>query len=195
MAEELKEIANVEQGEDSNATEQFLTFWVGQERLAVEILDVKELIEVCHMTRVPMTPDFIRGVINLRGSVIPVIDLSARLGREVSQLTKKSCILLVEIHHEDQSQSVGMLVDEVNEIVEINKENIQPPPNFGAEIRVDFIKAMGRIADEFVILLAIDRVLSVAELSEVEQLSSQLKESTESKSIELQHYQEQANHD
>lgn len=171
MAEELQALPTSEQTDENDGTFQYLTFLVGEEKIAVGILDVKELIEVSSMTRVPMTPDFIRGVINLRGSVIPVIDLSARLGREVSQLSKKSCILLVEISHDEQSQAIGMLVDEVNEIVEIATEDIQPPPNFGADIRVDFIKSMGRINDEFIILLAIDRVLSVSELSAIEQFS------------------------
>lgn len=169
MAEALQELTH-SQVTEVTSTIQYLTFIVGSERLAVEILDVKELIEVSNMTRVPMTPAFIRGVINLRGSVIPVIDLSTRLGYQQHAITKRSCILLVEVMHEEQRQSLGMLVDEVNEIVEISPDEIQPPPGFGAEIRVDFIKAMGRIEDEFIILLAIDKVLSVKELAEVEQV-------------------------
>ncbi|MCP4285040.1 MAG: chemotaxis protein CheW, partial [Gammaproteobacteria bacterium] len=122
------------------------------------------------MTRVPMTPDFIRGVINLRGSVVPVIDLASRLGRSTSDLTKRSCIVLVEILLEEESQTIGMLVDEVKEILEIPQDYIQPPPNFGTDIRTDFIKAMGRVDDEFIILLDINHVLSIEELSALDQV-------------------------
>lgn len=150
---------------------QFLTFLVGDERFAIGILDVNEIIEVEEMTRVPMTPDFIRGVINLRGSVVPVIDLSARLGRGVSQLTKRSSIILVEIPSAENQQLLGMLVDEVNEIIDIDADHLQPPPNFGTEIRTDFIQAMGRVDDGFIILLSIAHVLSIEELSMIESLN------------------------
>ena len=146
-------------------TVQYLTFFAGDERFALDILEVKELIEVSSMTRVPMTPEFIRGVINLRGSVVPVVDLASRLGRSRSDLTKRSCIVLVEIELDDSSQTIGMLVDEVNEILEIPQTNIQPAPNFGTDIRTDFIQAMGEVDGEFLILLNISHVLSVEELS------------------------------
>ncbi|MCG8425749.1 MAG: chemotaxis protein CheW [Chromatiales bacterium] len=157
---------------EAGETTQYLTFLAGAERFAIGILDVKELIEVSTMTQVPMTPDFIRGVINLRGSVVPVVDLSSRLGRGTSELTKRSCIVLVEISLEDESQTIGMLVDEVNQILEISQTHIQPPPNFGTDIRTDFIKAMGRVDDEFIILLNINHVLSIEELSALGELRS-----------------------
>jgi len=155
-------------------TTQYLTFLAGEERFAIGILDVKELIEVSSMTRVPMTPDFIRGVINLRGSVVPVVDLASRLGRSTSELTKRSCIVLVEIVLEEEGQTIGMLVDEVNEILEISQTHIQPPPNFGTDIRTEFIKAMGRVEDEFIILLDINHVLSIEELSALGALKESL---------------------
>jgi purine-binding chemotaxis protein CheW len=146
---------------------QYLTFLVGKERLGISIHEVKEIIEINNITRVPMTPNFIRGVINLRGNVVPVVDLSARLSREKSELTKRSCIVLVEIITEGESQNIGMLVDQVDEILEIPNENIQPAPEFGADIRVEFIQAMGRVDEKFIILLEISRVLSVTELSQL----------------------------
>ncbi|MCP4273409.1 MAG: purine-binding chemotaxis protein CheW [Gammaproteobacteria bacterium] len=146
---------------------QYLTFIVGKEKLGINIHDVKEIIEISNITRVPMTPDYIKGVINLRGNVVPVVDLSARLSKDTSELTKRSCIVLVEVVTEEDSQSIGMLVDQVNEILEIPEENIQPAPEFGAEIRVEFIQAMGRVDDDFIILLEINRVLSVSELSQL----------------------------
>ncbi|QEP44344.1 purine-binding chemotaxis protein CheW [Ectothiorhodospiraceae bacterium BW-2] len=152
--------------------EQYLTFVTGGETFAIAILDVKEIIEIEQMTRVPMTPNFIRGVINLRGNVVPVIDLSSRLGRQVSEITKKSCIVLVEMSHEAETQTIGMMVDEVNEILEIDESHTQPPPNFGTDIRTEFIRAMGRVGEEFIILLNVEHVLSVEDISEISRLGS-----------------------
>lgn len=150
---------------------QYLTFRAGNENLAISILDVKEIIEINTITDVPMTPDYIRGVINLRGNVVPVIDLSARLGRQSSEITKRSCIVLVQVDYNDDAQLLGMLVDAVDEILEIPEANIMPPPDFGADIRIDFIQAMGRVGDAFIILLNINRVLSVKELSQLKQVA------------------------
>ena len=148
---------------------QYLTFHVSEERFAISILDVKEIIEVSVMTRVPMTPDFIQGVINLRGNVVSVVDLAARLGRPRSELSKRSCIVLVELEMDNEVQTAGMLVDEVNEILEIPEEDMQPAPDFGTDIRTDFIQRMGRVNDAFIVLLDINHVLSVTELSELMQ--------------------------
>ena len=150
---------------------QYLTFRAGNENLAISILDVKEIIEINTITDVPMTPDYIRGVINLRGNVVPVIDLSARLGRQSSEITNRSCIVLVQVDYNDDAQLLGMLVDAVDEILEIPEANIMPPPDFGADIRIDFIQAMGRVGDAFIILLNINRVLSVKELSQLKQVA------------------------
>jgi purine-binding chemotaxis protein CheW len=150
---------------------QYLTFRAGNENLAISILDVKEIIEINTITDVPMTPDYIRGVINLRGNVVPVIDLSARLGRQSSEITKRSCIVLVQIDYHEDAQLLGMLVDAVDEILEIPEANIMPPPDFGADIRTDFIQAMGRVGDAFIILLNINRVLSIKELSQLKQIA------------------------
>ncbi len=155
---------------DEEAT-QYLTFFVAEERYAIAILDVKEIIEVSQMTRVPMTPDYIRGVINLRGNVVPVVDLCARLGKGRSELTKRSCIVLVEVDTRNERQQLGMLVDEVNEILEIPASHLQPAPDFGTDIRTDFIQSMGRVDDVFMILLDINHVLSVEELSQLDKLS------------------------
>ena len=147
--------------------DQYLTFKVADECYAISILDVQEIIEVGHMTRVPMTPAHIRGVINLRGSVVPVVDLCARLGKSVSELSKRSCIVLVEVSAGEERQCLGMLVDEVNEILEIAPDDLQPAPAFGTDIRTDFIQAMGRIEEEFIILLDVNHVLSVDELADL----------------------------
>jgi len=161
---------------DEGQQGQYLTFLVGKDKLAIGIHDVNEIIEISNITRVPMTPEYIRGVINLRGNVVPVVDLSARLGHAASEISKRSCIVLVEIITNDESQSIGMLVDQVNEILEIPEENIQAAPEFGADIRVDFIQAMGRVDDDFIILLEISKVLSVSELAALNQVTKSVAE-------------------
>lgn len=150
---------------------QYLTFLVGSESFAISILDVKEIIEIANVTPVPLTPDYIHGVINLRGNVVPVIDLSARLKHRCAEVSKRSCIVLVEVDALEGAQLIGMLVDEVREILEIPPANIQPAPDFGSDIRTDFIQAMARVNDVFIILLAINRVLSLEELSQLNRIA------------------------
>ena len=159
-----KEVATVEE-------DQYLTFLVKDENYAIDILDVQEIIEVGRMTRVPLTPAHIRGVINLRGSVVPVVDLSARLGKSVSELTKRSCIVLVEISTGDGRKNLGILLDEVKEILEIARTDLQPAPAFGTDIRTDFIQAMGRVGEAFMILLDVNHVLSVDKLAGLKELA------------------------
>ncbi len=149
---------------------QYLTFFVAGERYAINILDVKEIIEIDRMTRVPMTPDYIRGVINLRGNVVAVVDLCARLGKGECELSKRSSIVLVDVEAQGGRQQLGMLVDEVNEILEIPANHLQPAPDFGTDIRTEFIQAMGRVDDIFMILLDINHVLSVDELSQLQRV-------------------------
>jgi len=159
--ETATEVANMDQEQQGP----FLTFLVGKDKLAIGINDINEIIDITNITRVPMTPDYIRGVINLRGSVVPVIDLLARLGHQTSEICKRSCIVLVDVVSGDETHSIGMLVDQVNEILEIPKENIQPAPEFGSDIKVEFIQAMGRVEEDFIILLEVNRVLSVTDLA------------------------------
>lgn len=152
--------------------QQYLTFFVGKDNFGINILDVKEIIEINNITRIPKTPDYIRGVINLRGNVVPVIDLSARLDRQRSEITKLSCIVLVEVDVRGEAQVIGALVDQVNEILDIADADILPAPDFGTDIRTDFIQAMGRVDDNFIILLAINRILSVDELSQLQHVAN-----------------------
>lgn len=151
---------------------QYLTFLVNRECFAISILDVKEIIEIANITHVPLTPDYIHGVINLRGNVVPVIDLSARLKHRCAEVGKRSCIVLVEVEVAEGTQLIGMLVDEVREILEIPQVNIQPAPDFGTDIRTDFIQAMARVDEKFIILLAINKVLSLDELSQLGRLTT-----------------------
>jgi purine-binding chemotaxis protein CheW len=147
------------------APAQYLTFTLGKEMFAVGILNVKEIIEYGSLTEIPMMPPFIRGVINLRGSVVPVIDLSARFGGKASTTGKRTCIVILEVSDQDNRHDIGIVVDAVSEVLEIPSSEIEPPPSFGAKIRADFILGMGKVMGKFVILLNIDKVLSVEEIA------------------------------
>jgi len=148
--------------------QQFLTFVSAGEVYGVNILSIKEILEHGELTHVPMMPEYVRGVMNLRGSVVPVIDLSVRLGRPVSGVAKRTCIVIIEVRYENDVLDVGVVVDAVNQVMEIAAESIEPAPPFGANIRTDFIAGMGRIQDKFVVLLDVDHVLSIEELSLLE---------------------------
>jgi purine-binding chemotaxis protein CheW len=152
--------------------QQYLTFLLSGEMFAIAILNIKEIIEYGSLTEVPMMPGFIRGVINLRGSVVPVVDLSARFGRKRTEVSRRTCIVIIEVAAGDESkQDIGVMVDSVSEVLEIPRSEIEPPPAFGAKIRVDFIHGMGKVAGKFVIILDADKVLSVDELSMLGQAS------------------------
>ena len=148
--------------------QQYLTFMLGEEMFAIGILSIREIIEYGFVTDVPMTPPFIRGVLNLRGAVVPVVDLAARFGRETRENSKRTCIVIVDIEAENGSQQqMGVVVDAVNEVLEIPDGDIEPPPEFGTRIRNDFIKSMGKIDGKFVVILDLNRVLSVEEVAVV----------------------------
>ncbi len=151
----------------SAVARQFLTFQLGGEMYAVGILRIKEIIEYGALTAVPMMPSFIRGVINLRGSVVPVVDLRARFGAGPTPIGRRTCIVIVEIEADGESQVVGVLVDAVHEVLDIADADIEPAPSFGTQIRPDFVAGMGKVAGNFVILLDLARVLAVDEMASV----------------------------
>lgn len=145
--------------------QQYLTFSVSRESFAIPIAAIREIIEYRPPTDVPMMPPFIRGVINLRGRVVPVIDLAVRFGREKTEVSRRTCIVILEIQQQDVQQEMGVVVDAVSAVVEIADSNIEPPPSFGSRLRADFISGMGKIDEKFIIILSIDHVISVEELS------------------------------
>jgi purine-binding chemotaxis protein CheW len=151
--------------------QQYLAFTLNSEIFAIDILQIREIIEFGTLTEVPMMPDTIRGVINLRGAVVPVIDLSARFGRGASSVARRTCIVIVEVRADDGAESraqiLGVMVDAVNEVLEIPNADIEPAPSFGARIRTDFIAGMGRVNGKFVIILDVTRVFSVNELADL----------------------------
>lgn len=144
---------------------QYLTFSLAGETFAVGTLSVKEIIEYGQLTVVPMMPESIRGVINLRGAVVPVIDLSARFCGRPTKTSRRTCIVIIEVDNEETHQDIGVVVDAVSEVLEMPASDIEPPPSFGAKIRTDFIEGMGKVNNKFVIILDVGRVLSVEELS------------------------------
>lgn len=152
---------------------QYLTFSLGGEMFAVGILNIKEIIEYGSVTEIPMVPPFIRGVINLRGAVVPVIDLASRFGGKRSEISRRTCIVIIELAENDERQDIGVVVDAVSEVLEIPATEIEPPPSFGARIRADFIKGMGKVNGKFVILLEVDKVLSVDEIASLSQLGNE----------------------
>lgn len=144
---------------------QYLTFLAAQEMYAVNTLSVREIIEYNQVTTVPMMPSFLRGVINLRGSVVPVVDLKARFGKGVTVLGNRTCIVILEAAKEGESQVLGVVVDSVSEVIEILDIDIKPAPAFGNHIRTDFIRGMTKVRGEFVTLLQIEHVLCVDEMA------------------------------
>ena len=152
---------------------QFLTFQLAGETFAIGILRIREILEYIKPTSVPLMPPFIRGVMNLRGAVVPVIDLSLRFARDETAIHRRTCIVIMEVEHEEQWQLIGVLVDAVHEVLAIPDDAIEPPPQFGSKIRVDFIDGMARLDDHFVVLLNVDKVLSVHEMSLLSELSRQ----------------------
>ncbi|WP_435751896.1 chemotaxis protein CheW [Thauera sp. AutoDN2] len=159
-------------GSADASPQQYLTFSLGGEVFALGILNVKEIIEFGNITEIPMMPAFIRGVINLRGAVVPVIDLSARFGGPASTVSRRTCIVIVELGEGEERQDLGVIVDAVNEVLEIPRSEIEPPPTFGAKIRADFIQGMGKVEGHFVIILNVDRVLSPQEITMLASMSS-----------------------
>ncbi|MFA6014787.1 MAG: chemotaxis protein CheW [Gallionellaceae bacterium] len=151
---------------------QYLTFMLNSEIFAIGILRIKEIIEYGNLTEVPRMPGFIRGVINLRGAVVPVIDLGARFGKQAATVGRRTCIVIIEVEHEGEQQVVGVMVDAVNEVLDIPATEIEPAPSFGAKIRSDFIRGMGKVDGKFVIILNVDHVLSLDEMSSLTGIGS-----------------------
>lgn len=147
------------------APQQYLSFELNAQRYALDGLCVREIIEYPQLTRVPMAAPSIHGVINLRGAVVPVIDLSLRFGQGPSRIDKRTCIIIVELADEDDAQALGIIVDAVSEVLEVAAEQIRPAPAFGNAIRDDFIYGMVRQGDDFIVLLTIENTLAVAEIA------------------------------
>jgi purine-binding chemotaxis protein CheW len=143
---------------------QYLTFFVGGEEYAVNILKVKEIIEYDTVTAVPNTSAWIRGVTNLRGNVVPVIDLAVKFGLPASQVSKLSCIVITEVLCEGERVTMGVIADSVSQVLDFSANEIEAPPAFGTRVRIEFLLGMGRIGKKFCLVLDIDKVLSADEI-------------------------------
>jgi purine-binding chemotaxis protein CheW len=139
---------------------QYLTFVVGDAEYGVGILRAKEIIEYDTVTTVPNAPHFVRGVINLRGRVVSVVDLAVRFGRQPAEVTRRSCIVVVEVDRDGVRDVVGIVADRVSEVAELPPDSIEPPPSFGSGVRTEWLLGLGRVDKRFVLLLDTDRVLS-----------------------------------
>jgi purine-binding chemotaxis protein CheW len=162
------------EGQQQSSTGQYLTFLLSGEVYALGILNIKEIIQYGDLTEVPMMPTFIRGVINLRGKVVPVIDLAVRFGKGETAVSRRTSIIIIEMMQTDmadefETQCLGIMVDAVNEVIDIAGADIEPPPTFGAKLRPDFISGMAKHLGRFIILLNLESVLSIQELSSIGQ--------------------------
>ena len=149
---------------ESQSIDQFLTFFVADEEYAISVLKVTEIIECGVLTKVPGTPSWIRGVINLRGSVVPVVDLAVKFGLPQTAITPRTCIVVVEIRADEERLVLGVMADSVHQVFDIAPGDIQPSPAFGLKVRVDCILGMGSVNGKFVVILDIDHILTSNDL-------------------------------
>jgi purine-binding chemotaxis protein CheW len=150
--------------------QQYLTFFLADEEYAINIRRVKEIIEYTTVTKVPKVPEWIRGVINLRGNVVPVVDLTVRFGLEEPPVTKTTCIVIVEVEQDSERTVMGVIADAVNQVIDLAPRDIEEPPAFGARVRLEYLFGMGKLGKKFALILNIDRVLSNTELLTVSTL-------------------------
>ncbi len=150
-------------------TNQFLAFKLENEVFAFDISKVREVLEFTMVTKVPQTPEMMKGVINLRGSVVPVIDMRIKFGMSETEKTVNTVVIIIEIELDDETTMIGALVDSVKEVMDLDAEHIEPPPNIGMQLNTDFIKGMGKQDGQFVIILDIEKIFSSDELEMVQQ--------------------------
>jgi purine-binding chemotaxis protein CheW len=146
-------------------TRQYLTFQLNEEVFAVDVSHVREILEFSTVTKVPKTPEYMRGVINLRGSVVPVLDMRLKFGMTQTEKTVDTCIIVVEVSFDGETTIIGALVDSVQEVFEMEPEQIEPAPKIGIQLKTEFIKGMGKRDDSFIIILDIDKVFTSEELT------------------------------
>ena len=151
---------------------QYLSFFLAGEEYATGILQVREIIEYDSLTRVPMTPSWIRGVLNLRGRVVPVVDMALKFGLEATEISKHTCVVIVEVDIEGEATVMGVLVDAVSQVLDLKEEQLEPTPAFGTRVRTEFLQGVGAVDEKFILILDINRVLALDELVEVASLEN-----------------------
>ncbi|MBI4642441.1 MAG: chemotaxis protein CheW [Deltaproteobacteria bacterium] len=154
-------------------TGQYLTFKLDEEVFALDISKVREVLDFTKITKVPQTPDFMLGVINLRGSVMPVVDMRLKFGLSKTEPTVNTCIIIVEIELDGEITMLGALVDSVQEVMELDPNQIEPPPRIGTHLNTKFIKGMGKQGEQFLIIVEIDKVFSVDELAMAQEIGGE----------------------
>lgn len=152
---------------------QFLAFQIGPEEYGVGILKVREILKYDELTRIPGAPPAVRGVINLRGNVVPVIDLARKFGLGETPISKLTCIVVVEVDDQGTANTLGVLADAVNQVIDLETGQVESPPEFGLEGRLDYLLGMGRMGKKFLLILDVDRVLSAAELRRITTLTGE----------------------
>ena len=155
-------------------TSQYLAFKLDHEVFAFDISKVREVLEFDTVTKVPQTPDMMKGVINLRGSVVPVVDMRVKFGMGEIEKTVNTVIIIIEIDLDGTSTMIGAMVDSVQEVIDLDSEHIEPPPKIGTKLNTEFIKGMGKLEKQFLIILDIEKVFSAEELDFVQQASEKL---------------------
>lgn len=153
-------------------TNQFFTFTLEKEIFAIDISQIKEVLEFTHITKVPQTPDMMKGVINLRGSVVPVIDMRLKFEMGEIEKTVDTCIVIIEIKIDGNTTMIGALVDAVKEVMDLNSDQIEPSPKIGTQLNTDYIKGMGKHDEQFIIILDIDKIFSNTDLEMVQQAAA-----------------------
>ncbi len=172
-------IRNVAQRQiEHEIPEKFLSFSQGAEAYAINVMSIKKIIEYGHITHLPMMPRFICGILNLQGHVVPVIDLGVCFGGAAVQPNKQTCIVIVEVRFNDETDGeqlldIGMVVDAVNNVVALLKSDISPPPKFGQQIKTQFIQGIGKVGEDFLVLLEASQILSVEDFSVLQNIKQQ----------------------
>ena len=149
--------------------QQFLTFRLGAETFAVDVLQVREILDLIAITRVPQMPGYMLGVINLRGSVVPVIDLRRKFGLPASEASRDNCIVVLEVDSAGEKTVVGAQADAVTEVLDLPQDAIEPPPRLGMRLKTEFIRGMGKKDEEFLIILDVDRIFSDTALAQLQE--------------------------
>src|SRR5512136_2975666 len=156
--------------EDREQTTQYLTFKLSDEVFALDIGKVREVLDFTSVTKVPQTPDFMRGVINLRGNVVPVVDLRLKFGMQMTEKSVNTCVIIAEVELDGETVQLGAMADSVQEVLDLEPEHIEPPPRLGTKLNTEFIRGMGKHNDQFIIILDIDKVFSGIELADTKGL-------------------------
>jgi len=164
---------------DAISSLQYVTFSLGEELFGVEVSRTREILSLTPVTKVPQTPEYLLGVINLRGQVVPVVDMRLKLGLSVGEETEDTCIIVVDVLVDGETITVGALADAVREVMDIRSDQIEPPPRLGTHLKTEFINGMGKVDEQFMILLNIDRIFNSEELAWVQEASDDARDVVE----------------